>query len=440
MKTLNLIKKIAFVFAIAALSMNAFSQQIDNWRAYDQDGVNVFEAPKEAATPFDGVRVKVGGSFAQQYQNLSHENDTSTGALYAMQGGFNLATANLNLDVQLAPGIRLALENYMSARHHTEFWVKGGYIQIDQLPMFDNPQWFTDMCRVKVGHFQPNYGDQMMRRTDNGNAMYNPFVGNYIMDAFTTEIGGEFYVFPAEGAMFMLGMTNGLIKGNVAEYKDGKETKPSIYFKGAFDKQLNDDTRFRLAASFMTNGNSGRNTLMGGDRAGSRFYGVMEEEGANLTSKAQSGRWNPRFTNQITATQINAFLKAQGLEFFGTYEMASGNNLVKDGEKYKFEDDNKRSVSQISAEVLYRFLENEAAYVAGRYNMMSGELSDGYKKDDKFVESSISRMEFGAGWFATKNLLLKVMYVKQNYNDFVETAIYRDGMFSGFMIEAVAGF
>jgi hypothetical protein len=37
---------------------------------------------------------------------------------------------------------------------------------------------------LKVGHFEINYGDAHFRRTDNGNAMYNPFVGNLIMDAF----------------------------------------------------------------------------------------------------------------------------------------------------------------------------------------------------------------------------------------------------------------
>ena len=47
---------------------------------------------------------------------------------------------------------------------------------------------------VKAGHFEINYGDDHFRRTDNGNAMYNPFVGNLLMDAFTTEIGGEVYL------------------------------------------------------------------------------------------------------------------------------------------------------------------------------------------------------------------------------------------------------
>ena len=44
---------------------------------------------------------------------------------------------------------------------------------------------------MRVGHLEINYGDAHFRRSDNGNAMYNPFVGNYILDAFTTEIGGE---------------------------------------------------------------------------------------------------------------------------------------------------------------------------------------------------------------------------------------------------------
>ena len=50
------------------------------------------------------------------------------------------------------------------------------------------------IATLRVGHFEINYGDAHFRRTDNGNAIYNPFVGNYIMDAFTTEIGGEVYL------------------------------------------------------------------------------------------------------------------------------------------------------------------------------------------------------------------------------------------------------
>ena len=51
-----------------------------------------------------------------------------------------------------------------------------------------------EIATVRVGHIEINYGDAHFRRSDNGNAIYNPFVGNYIMDAFTTEIGGEVYL------------------------------------------------------------------------------------------------------------------------------------------------------------------------------------------------------------------------------------------------------
>ncbi|MCB9246007.1 MAG: hypothetical protein H6606_06205 [Flavobacteriales bacterium] len=444
MKTKSLCSKLVAI-AIASVWATNVHAQIDNWRAYTQKGINVFEAPKDKTSTFEKTYVRVGGSFAQQFQSLDHENDTSMSGLglYDLAPGFNLATANLNIDVQMAPGIRMALENYMSSRHHTEFWVKGGYIQIDQLPMFGNPQWFTDMFRVKIGHFQPNYGDQQFRRTDNGNAMYNPFVGNYIMDAFTTEQGAEVYAFPTEGVMVMLGMTNGLINGGVAEAVDGKERKPSLYLKAAYDKQINDDLRTRLAVSFVNNANSGRNTLYGGDRTGSRFYGVMVPPGAALGESPNftSGRWNPGFTNQLTATQINAFLKFKGLEFFGTFETASGNNLVKNKEnKWEFADSNARSVNQLGAELLYRFLENEQMYVGGKYNMLSGELSGAFKENGSFMESSISRIEVGAGWFPIENLLLKFIYVQQKYNDVPNTSIYYGGMFSGAMIEAVASF
>lgn len=429
------------VFAFTALAQK--STPLQYWRAYDQRGVNIFEPPKEETKEFEGLKVRIGGNFAQQFQSLEHSNDAEEvffpgtdidrNELFAIDPGFNLATANLYVDAQLADGIRVAVESYMSSRHHAEFWVKGGYIQVDKLPMFGNPDWFADKVRVKIGHFQPNYGDQMFRRTDNGNAMYNPFVGNYIMDAFTTEIGGEAYVFPTNDLMFMAGMTSGLISGSVAE----GTRKPSIYAKAAYDKQFSNDFRFRLSGSIYTNPESGRNTLYSGDRAGSRYYMVMEPafdipRGSNSPSPTgpvgnfTSGRWNPNFSENITAISISPFLKFKGLELFATYESASGYSSR--------EDKNKRDVTQIGAEVLYRFLANEQVYVGARYNTVNGELGTGI--DD----ASINRVQIAAGWYPIKHLLLKLEYVNQQYNDFQPTALEHEGEFNGFVLEAVVGF
>lgn len=427
--------------SLMVITLMAQQPSISNFRPVDQTGVNVFEPAKDNVTPFTGIKVRIGGAFTQQFQALSHSNDTSSigsaGELYDLAPGFRTANANLNLDVQLADGIRVSLENYMSSAHHNEFWVKGGYIQIDKLPMFDNTQWFSDFVRVKIGHFQPNYGDQQFRRSDNGNAIYNPFVGNFIMDAFTTEIGGEVYVFPAEGFMGMVGMSAGLIKGDINGYNNGREKQPSIYVKLAYDKAFENDLRFRLSGSLMANANSGRNTIYGGDRAGSRFAAVMELADANLASKAFSGRWNPGFNNKIMAVQFNPFVKFKGLEFFGVVEMAKGNNLVANAEtgEFEFMDDNERSVNQVGGEILYRFLENEKLYVGLKYNQISGELGAGLGDTE-----TIDRIEVAAGWYPIKNLLLKAEYLQQQYKDFSEFTPYYQGEFSGFVVEAVVAF
>lgn len=440
MKTLRFFASwiLAMIVLLSANTLLAQRAEVNYMRSYDQDGINVFEPANESTVPYNGVAVRIGGNFAQQYQMLRHSNIFTNNPssadpaleLYPLGSGFNLATANLNLDVQLDDGIRLSLENYMSSRHHSEFWVKGGYIQIDKLPMFGNPQWFTDLVRVKIGHMQINYGDQQFRRSDNGNAFFNPFVGNTIMDAFATEIGGEVYLFPTENLIAEIGMTAGLIKGDVQDYNpddldgDARRAKdPSVYFKLAYDNQLSDDLRVRISGSLYANGNTPRNTLYSGDRTGARFYNVLVTPDG--TSAFTTGRVNPGFNNEITAFMINPFVKFKGLEFFGTYEKSSGKS---------YSENAKRDFTQIAGEVTYRFLPREQMYLGARYNNVTGRLA-GMTED-----ITVDRVELAAGWFATKNLLLKAAYVNQNYKDFPSTNVLAEGEFHGMMIEAVVGF
>ena len=161
-----------FSFLVVTLFVTSLSAQIQYTRVNNQDGMHVFEPSKMDATEYKGFKLDIGGAFTQGFQAISHSNaDTfklASKKLYALGNGFNLAAANLNFDVQLGDGIRMFLENYMAARHHNEFWVKGGYIQIDKLPMFGNPEWFTKYVRVKLGHMEINYGDQRFRRSDRG--------------------------------------------------------------------------------------------------------------------------------------------------------------------------------------------------------------------------------------------------------------------------------
>lgn len=437
---------LSVLFGIYMLPAFAAQPAINFFRNPDQSGLHIFEAPKQDTVPFTGLNVRIGGNFTQQYQSLEHSNkanpsmagDIDLNKLYPLVPGFNLATANLNFDIQLEDGIRVKLENYMSSRHHSEFWVKGGYIQVDKLPMFGSPDWFTRMVTVKIGHFGVNYGDQQFRRSDNGNTFHNPFVGNTIMDAFATEIGGEVYVRPSKDIFFMLGTTNGLINGDVKEARNAEgniqKKSLSLLAKAGYDKQISDDLRVRLSASYYTNPGTTRNTLYAGDRTGSRYYMAVEPEffrsagvvtAASAANRFTSGRLSPEFTHQVSSLMINPFVKFKGLELFGVIETSSGKqNSV--AEKRKF--------SQLSGEVVYRFLKNEQAFVGARYNQVSGELP-GANGD-----VSVDRMQVSAGWYTTKNLLLKVEYVNQNFKDFDASDYRHEAKFNGIVIEAAIGF
>ena len=129
--------------------------------------------------------------------------------------------ANLNIDAQLDDGIRMNLTMYLSARHHEETWVKGGYIQLDKLPFLKSKMADKIMksFTIKVGDYEVDYVDQHFRRTDGGNAIYNPFAENYIMDEFATEIGGAVYYLPKTGIIAMAGITNGQLNPTVIAAK-----------------------------------------------------------------------------------------------------------------------------------------------------------------------------------------------------------------------------
>lgn len=422
MKT-NLFSRWAIALLIGAaptLSAAQASDQIQYFRSYDQDGINVFEAPAATDVLFEGLKLNIGAGFTQQLQGLDHDN--TAGGLIDIGTGFNTATANLNLDAQLADGIRVNVLTYLSSRHHPETWVKAGYLQVDKLTVLGNEtiDRLMENVTLRVGHFEINYGDAHFRRTDNGNALYNPFVGNYIMDAFTTEIGGEVY-YRTGDIMAMAAITGGEIKGDVSK-PDSRS--PAFYGKLGYDSQVNENLRVRLTGSLYTTSKSANNTLYSGDRGGSRYYLVVEPEDASTSKNFTSGRFNPGLRSEVTAFVVNPFVKFGGLEVFGNIEQAKG--------KAANETDD-RTWNQYAGEVLYRFLADEKVYVGARYNTVSGDLPGG-------VDASIDRIQLGAGWFVTKNILAKAEYVDQTYNDFPAGDVRQGGSFNGFVIEGVVAF
>lgn len=395
--------------------------------------ISIYSQDFEESVPsfeYDGKPVvSVGADFALQIQALEHHADTAR--LIPLGKGINLPSANFILNGYLAEGIQVNLTTYLSSRHHNEAWVKGGYLLIDKLPFINSPALdkAMDYLTFKVGVMELNYGDAHFRRSDNGNIIRNPFTGNYIIDGFTTAPAFE-ALFRSNGIIAMGAVTTGTLKPSLVGYNASTRVYTAynateelgFYGKIGYDKQINDDFRLRATFSAYHASKHHFGSLHNGDRAGSRFFLVMQRATNNAAdidqaANAFTGNWGPGFTNKDNSLMLNFFTKYKGIEFFGTYESIKGTSLS--GSEFDF--------SQYVLEGLYRFGKDEQFYAGGRYNAARNQ-----------TDSKVNRVEISTGWFLTKNILLKAEYVDQNYSGF---AVYGGNAgFNGFMAEATISF
>jgi hypothetical protein len=418
MKTLSRTLALS-VFTLSLLVGNADAQLLKDlqyYRAPGQAGVNVFEAPKVNAGEFDGLALRVGGDFAIQFQGLDQSN--AAGNLVELSPNVTLPSANLNLDVQFAEGVRMHLRSYLSSKHHNEAWVKGGYLQVDNLDFVREGflSGLMEVTRFRVGMDDISYGDAQFRRSDNASTAYNPFVENYIMDSHTTEPFAEVTVMKS-GFLGVAGLTNGRMNQTPTSGDNGV----ALFGKLGYDSQVNEDLRLRLTGSLYHSTEGGtRDYLYGGDRAGARYHKILEVAGETSPDHMQP-RFNPGFAYQ-TAFQVNPFVKYQGLEIFGVIERSQGGA------------DDAGSFTQLGAELLYRFGSRDQFYVGSRYNTVSGSaVVDGPTQE-------VNRLDLGGGWFMTPNVLTKVDYVTSSYDGAGFTGKFAGAKYNGLVLEAVINF
>jgi len=454
-------KSIMTVVAALFVSSTMFAQL----RVTDQTGVNVFETPK-TDTQFTGPKVEFGGSISMPYIALTNSNAVTnqdptknTQALFKNSPNFALSMANLNINSYLADGITLQVTLYLASKHHNETWVKGGYVQFDKIPfikmdLLDNIMKYTT---IKVGQMDVNYGDAHFRRSDGGNAIYNTFMENYIMDEFATEIGAEADV-NYKGIVGVIGVTNGNLNPSLAyidttltsyKYSNGLHN-PSLLLKLGYDKQITEKFRARITGSLYTTAGALSNTLFGGDRTGSNYSAIMYNAGPGTTT-AFGGRFNPGLSDKLTTVMGNLFLKYKltdglSVESFSTIESAAGRTAAEAIDRH---------ASQFATDFIFRFGSSENFFLGARYNTVNADVVAAKAiantgsgatlvlGQDAVPAYSIgiSRLAISGGWYVTKNIMAKVEYANQQYSGVPNVNYILNGYeFHGLSAEAVISF
>ncbi|MBA4276200.1 MAG: hypothetical protein C0430_05495 [Flavobacterium sp.] len=458
--------KTSLMVAAICLSGNIMAQvsfgKLQNQIKRDQTGLNQFDVKKDSVE-FKGLSIDLGGAFNMDYQALNSFNDQpATFALpskivgYRLmnnENNFVLPAADMTIGAQLFDGVRVNLDIYLASRHHNDTYARGGYLQIDKLDFIkkDFLAGVMKYATIKIGQMENNFGDAHFRSSDNGSTLRNAFVGNNIMNAFSTDMGMEIY-YNRSGLVSMIGATNGNLNQGIQEvtYTAGPNTNtvvsPTILAKFGYDKQIDKDLRVRLTASYYHSANLGNSNLYSSSRSGFGYWGVLNNNaytnngvavaGNYNSTSTPEGTFNPGFKNWATTIMINPFLKFKGFEFFGTVELASG------GDKAGV--DAKRTANQYAGDVVYRFGKSEQFYLAAKYNTVSGKLSNADAK-----EVTVNRVESSIGWFMTKNIVAKLDYVSQNYKNYTQFVgnvptgnanNFYGGNFKGLVFEAAISF
>jgi len=451
-------KKSIFTVTAALLVSSAMFGQL---RPTDQTGVNVFETPK-TDTQFTGPKVEFGGSIAMPYIALTNSNVVTnqdpaknSQALFKNSPNFALSMANLDIKSYLADGVSLQVTLYLASKHHNETWVKGGYVQFDKVPFIklDLLDQIMKYTTIKVGQMDVNYGDAHFRRSDGGCAIYNPFMENYIMDEFATEIGAEADV-NYNGIIGVLSVTNGNLNPSLAlidttaastKYSNGLHN-PSWIAKIGYDKQLTEKFRARITGSVYFTEGALSNTLFGGDRTGSNYSAIMYNA-APGTGTAFGGRFNPGLSDKLTTFMGNLFLKYKltdglAVESFSTIESAAGRTAAEATDRH---------ASQFATDLIFRFGKAENFFLGVRYNTVTADavavkavapVGTVLGQDAVPAYSiGISRLAISGGWYVTKNIMAKVEYANQKYSGVPNVNYILNGYeFHGLSAEAVISF
>jgi hypothetical protein len=352
-------------------------------------------------------------------QALDHENvfDTKGQPLAKVSPGFQNAFGDLGFIAKFGKNqeIEVVFDMYLSSRNHpSQTYGNEGYIVLRGVP--ENLQGLKflepilNKVDIKAGHMLVDFGDAAQHRTNNAIAQKNPLVGNFVIDPNIVSIGMQASSKPGSRFGWLVGASNGTTtedwnvgrgfayNGKLIFYPV-KALRTSVSYIGT--DQSDNPTKAAGGSSMQ---------MFTGNRSGERYAGV-------LGGGQAPGNVFPQAGEKFSAAQFDVtFNNGSPIELYGHYGMTqdldiNGSAAGTPEEKWTY----------FAGDMVYRF--TPAIYGAVRYSNASTSQLAGNHSDGK-----VDRVQVGGGLWLTKNLLVKMEYVNQQYDGFAEGQIVNNGI------------
>lgn len=351
-------------------------------------------------------------------QALDHRNafDLKGNALAKVEPGFQNAFGDLGFIGKFGKNeeITVYMDMYLSSRNHpSSTYGNEGYIIVRGVPENLESLKFLKPVLSKVdfkaGHMLIDFGDAAEHRSNNAIVQKNPLVGNFVVDPNIVSIGMQVSSKPGRFG-WLVGGSNGTTT------EDWNAGRGFAYNAKLYAYPIEG---LRASVSYIgtdqsdnPNKNAGGSQMQmfTGNRSGERYAGV-------LGGGQAPGNVFPQAGEKFSAAQFDVtFDNGSPVKLYGHYGRTqdldiNGSAAGTPEEKWSY----------YAGHAVYNFtptLYGAVRYSGAQANKLAGNDSDG----------TVQRIQVGGGFWLTKNLLLKVEYVQQNYNGFREGQIVNNNI------------
>lgn len=372
-------------------------------------------------------------------QTLDHKNVfTASGApLAKVEPGFQNAFGDLGFIGKFGKNdeIEVAFDLYLSSRNHpSTTYGNEGYLILHGVPEnLQSLKFLTPILSrvdLKAGHFLVDFGDNKNHRSNNAIVQKNPLVGNFVVDPNIVSIGMQVSSKPGARLGWLLGVNNGTV---TEDWSIGRGFAVNGKVFAYPIKPL------RASLSYMTadqsdnpnrSGGGSQLQMFTGNRSGERYAGV-------LGGGQAPGNVFPQAGEKFTAAQLDLTYDEASfpIKLYGHYGRTQDKDI-----NGSVAGTPEETWNYYAGDVVYKI--TPALYAAARYSGATTDMLAGRATDGK-----VNRIQVGGGFWLTRNMLMKLEYVTQKYNGFVQGDMvnnnlqaWRDPEFKGFVAEVSFAF